>query len=34
MNRDKDVVWRMLWRMCELGIFTFDEIKEIERIMH
>jgi len=34
MDRDKDVTWRMLWRMWMLGIFTKDEIKEIERIMH
>ena len=26
---DKYIVWGMLWRMCQLGIFTIYEVDEI-----
>ena len=33
-DKDKDIVWEMLWRMYTLGIITWEEVWEIERSIY
>ena len=31
---DRDEMWRVLWGMKALGIFTWEEVMEIDRRMY
>ena len=32
--KDKYIAWDMVWRMCELGIITRDELYEIRKSIY